>query len=353
MLGILKKMGQEEEVVIEVEAVQSVYGDDCFVLDFFPPHLHIHMKPRTADVSSQQFVEAVIDIRAGPQYPQEPPCIDLIESKGLDERRQKDLMNTIRDKAHKLSSSLMLVAICEEAVERLSDMNHPDGDCPLCLCPLASEDKQDKILPFMKLMSCFHCFHSECIIRWWRWLHTERETSVKDSSSAMETKEGMHGVMETSMGYCPVCRKVFHAEDFEHVLDLVGTHSFQMKSNGTEVIDADSLLQSDTENIRRQKFEAILKLQQENSGLIEPKRDLLIQPGMFLPQAVSIPAAKILEQTTKQHQRDPAVHSESINGSSSKRPSTSKHRNSGTRQQRPHPRQPVRQWIKKENGAAT
>lgn len=44
----------EEEVVAEVEAVEAVYGDDCVVLEKYPPHLHIHMKPRTADVSSQQ-----------------------------------------------------------------------------------------------------------------------------------------------------------------------------------------------------------------------------------------------------------------------------------------------------------
>jgi len=43
-----------EEVMMEVEAVEAVYGDDCIVLDRFPPHLHIHIKPRTADVHSQQ-----------------------------------------------------------------------------------------------------------------------------------------------------------------------------------------------------------------------------------------------------------------------------------------------------------
>lgn len=44
-------------------------------------------------------------------------------------------------------------------MEKLSVMNHPDGDCPLCLYPLVPEDEQSKVLPFMKLMSCFHCFH--------------------------------------------------------------------------------------------------------------------------------------------------------------------------------------------------
>lgn len=96
-------------------------------------------------------------------------------------------------------------------------MNHPDGDCPLCLCPLLEGDEQNHALPFMKLMSCFHCFHrqfyshyfyfvssyiccelqypsfnspflylncgSECIIRWWNWLQTEQVTNHSDSST--------------------------------------------------------------------------------------------------------------------------------------------------------------------------
>lgn len=49
---------------------------------------------------------------------------------------------------------------------------------------------------------------SECIIRWWNWLHTEKEA---DSGSS-----------DKSLGNCPVCRKVVHASDIEHVLGLVG-----------------------------------------------------------------------------------------------------------------------------------
>lgn len=48
------KMAEEEEVVAEVEAVQAVYGDDCLLLNTYPPSFHLHIKPRTADDSSQQ-----------------------------------------------------------------------------------------------------------------------------------------------------------------------------------------------------------------------------------------------------------------------------------------------------------
>jgi len=45
---------EEEELVAEVEAVEAVYGTDCVLLSSFPPHFHLFLKPRTADVSSQQ-----------------------------------------------------------------------------------------------------------------------------------------------------------------------------------------------------------------------------------------------------------------------------------------------------------
>ncbi|KAJ6971926.1 hypothetical protein NC653_032467 [Populus alba x Populus x berolinensis] len=85
---------------MEVEAVLAVYGDDCAILDYFPPHLHLHIKPRTVDISSQQ-------------YPSEPLHIDLIESKGLDGERQKQLITSGQHNACELSSCLMLVALCE------------------------------------------------------------------------------------------------------------------------------------------------------------------------------------------------------------------------------------------------
>lgn len=47
-------MVEEEEVRLEVEAVQAVYGDDCRVILDYPPHLNVRIRPRTADDSSQQ-----------------------------------------------------------------------------------------------------------------------------------------------------------------------------------------------------------------------------------------------------------------------------------------------------------
>lgn len=44
----------EEEVLAELEAVEAVYGDDFIILDKCPPNFHLRIKPRTADITSQQ-----------------------------------------------------------------------------------------------------------------------------------------------------------------------------------------------------------------------------------------------------------------------------------------------------------
>ncbi|CDP09429.1 unnamed protein product [Coffea canephora] len=350
----------EEEVAAELEAVEAVYSQDSYILRNYPPHLHIQVKPRTADVSSQQFVEAIIGIQATSKYPDEPPIISIVDSKGLDDVRQNQLIASIRDKAIELSSCLMLVALCEEAVEKLSSMNHPDGDCPLCLNPLLDEKDGNDSLPFMKLMSCFHCFHCECIIRWWNWLQAQKEldhanascsvTSIKD----MEDQEGMCEITEERMGECPVCRKVFLAKDIEHVLDLVGT-DYHLSSSGTESVDEDNLLQSYSEKSRRQKYEAILKLQKENDGLIEPKKHEVLLPGMFLPRSAPPSSISSEKETDGQQSEDGVVGSGATPSVPSNRPSTSKHRNFSGRKHSHRGRSSgkhARRWIQKENGAA-
>lgn len=119
--------------------------------------------------------------------------------------------------------------------------------------------------------------------------------------------------------------------------------------------DSEKLLYSNQENIRRQRFEAAFKLQQENSGLIEPKKEVRVLPGMFLPQPVTPPTSVETEESNERQQEgDFPVASEMHTGASSRRPNTSGHRNRGTRKQRAqhNSRKPVKQWIPRENGSA-
>ncbi|KAL6125888.1 hypothetical protein ACLB2K_073939 [Fragaria x ananassa] len=348
----------EEDVAAELEAVQAVYGDDCVVLDSYPPRLHLHIKPRTADVASQQFVEAVIEIRAGHQYPEEPPQMYLVDSKGLDEERQKHLTHYIREKASELSSCLMLVAVFEEAVEKLSAMNHPDGNCPLCLCPLVSEEEQSQVLPFMKLMSCFHCFHSECIIRWWSCIQKEAKINVSSTATthSLRDRKDARGAVEESMGNCPVCRKGFHAEDLEHVLHLVDNEFSRFSLDENEDDDSQKFLQSDAEKARRENFDSIFKLQQENGGLFEPKKNIAVVPGMFLTPPVAPSNPVVAKESAEEQHREPPVTPGMHFGGSSGRRNINENRSSSSRKQREqrgrNPRQPSKQWIRKESDSA-
>ncbi|RAL48989.1 hypothetical protein DM860_001309 [Cuscuta australis] len=344
-------MAAEEEVLAELEALDAVYGGDYTILDKYPPVFHLRIKPRTADVTSQQFVEATISIQAGPKYPDEPPCISMVDSKGLDEQRQKNLTSWISEKANELSSCLMLVSLCEEAVERLSSMNHPDGDCPLCLYPLVDEARGKSSFPFMKLMSCFHCFHCDCIIRWWNWLQLQKErdvTNILGSSFASSSKTDVQ--QEESKGNCPVCRKVFTAKDIEHVRDMVEmqSHSIfeQVESNNNGDDDV-IVLHSDFEKIRREKFDAILKAQEQKGGLIEEGKthEVVLRPGLYLLQgssaAVDGKEEPDNQQTGSSHQSTSSNLPATV---STNRYSTSRRKPKGQ-----NPRTQVRQWVKKEN----
>ena len=57
----------EEEVRLEVEAVAAMYGEDCRVVFDFPPHLVVHVRPNTADDSSQQV-----------RFPPSPPHLNRL-----------------------------------------------------------------------------------------------------------------------------------------------------------------------------------------------------------------------------------------------------------------------------------
>ena len=120
-----------------------------------------------------------------------------------------------------------------------------------------------------------------------------------------------------------------------------------------EVKDDERLLHSDLENIRRQEFEAIYKLQQENSGLIGSKTDHVVLPDINPQNTVTSSNHASTKETTEQPQIDHAATSETNSCSSSTRPATSKHWNSGMRRQRTqNSRKHTRQWVRKDNGGA-
>lgn len=317
-------------------------------------------------------MELFLGIKASSQYPKAPPHVYAVESKGLDENRQVYLISSIQNKARELSCYPMLVTLCEEAVEMLSNMNHPAGDCPLCLYPLVKEN-DGSALPFMKLMSCYHCFHSDCIMRWWEWLQNDDTDSKKSSTAAttevIHASEGLdlsssakHHNVSQHKGLCPVCRKVFDEKDIEHVRDLLGANTSQLASLSIDLDeDEKEVLHSESEKIRQEKFASLFNLQQERNGLIEPKKDLSIQPGMYIPRPPSAPTASegdtvddSCEDTTTSTSGTEPLNQTNSTGGTTKHNSSSghrrRHRSHASRRQ-PHGQgQPARQQWQRKGG---
>lgn len=295
-------------------------------------------------------MELFLGIKASSQYPMEPPHLYAVESKGLDESRQTFLITSIQNKAKELCNYPMLVTLCEEAGEILSNMNHPAGDCPLCLYPLVGEDKSCSELPFMKLMSCYHCFHSDCIMRWWEWLqHGDAEHKEQNTGDK-------HYKLNQHQGFCPVCRKVFDEKDIEHVRGLLGENTSQLASLTIDMgEDEKELLNSEAEKNRRKRIESLVNIQQERNGLIEPKKDLAIQPGMYVSLPPSTPdtageenAAPTGDTTTSTSE---TVQCGLANSTSSNKPKHSGHRRrnrANLSRRQPHGQPSRQQWQRKE-----
>lgn len=226
-------------------------------------------------------------------------------------------------------------------------------------------------------------------------------------------------------GFCPVCRKVFDEKDIEHVRDLLGdntsrlvcirydsctipaftcignlvsihlnidhniwglnhhcpscivtiiyvtdTHSnsfcvclFTFQASLTVDLGEDEkeLLHSEAEQNRRKRIESLVNVQQELNGLIEPKKDLAIQPGMYVSVPPSTP------DTAEEENADPSQGTATSTSETEQRgqasnASSNKPKNPGHRRRnranasrrQPHGQgQPARQqWQRKEAGTS-
>lgn len=59
-----------------------------------------------------------------------------------------------------MTGELMLGHLYEAAKALLTDLNHPEGDCAICLEPLRDADGNETVQPVQKL-PCYHCLHRQ------------------------------------------------------------------------------------------------------------------------------------------------------------------------------------------------
>eukprot|EP00897_Mesotaenium_endlicherianum_P006017 jgi/Mesen1/5443/ME000271S04470 len=262
-----------EDVEAEVEALEAISAEACTILQRYPPLIELALKPLTADDVTMQ---ANLVVRASTQYPQEPLDVELKDVKGLDDSRRSHLLSHLRTWAAQSCPHPALVGLCEEAKEKLTAMNVPDGDCCFCMDPLVSAHghaeaaAQQQKRPLVKLMTCFHCFHSQCWNTWWTWELQQLAQRKLDRQKASKREE------KEEVLRCPVCRTPVVPEDTAGCPYVEGGPNDKAnEASGNAAasghVAAEEFL-TPAELKRQAEFAARYAAQQARGGLIEARR---------------------------------------------------------------------------------
>lgn len=86
---------------------------------------------------------------------------------GLSDAQVAECLARLQGEAEALQGEMMLGHLCEEAIDFLTDANHPSGDCVFCLGPVgpaageAPAGHEHALSPAYNVvkLDCFHCFH--------------------------------------------------------------------------------------------------------------------------------------------------------------------------------------------------
>ncbi|MCO5602227.1 hypothetical protein L7F22_056355 [Adiantum nelumboides] len=234
-----------------------------------------------------QYVEAVLEFKASTQYPSVPPRLELKGTKGLEDGKIVRLLSELRELAEELTSMPMLVAICEKALDGLTEMNQPDGNCCFCLEPLVIENEVSDVIPFMKLLSCFHCFHrsnfSEINQRMRFELLSCMDRPLFLYIECFKSRSECFLLEEADLK-CPVCRQSIDVQDIVSIWSILIADLVQEKDFVPDV----EVIFTKTETERKEKFDELFRAQQRRGGIIEPRKLEVILPGMF----VSMPTTR-------------------------------------------------------------
>lgn len=155
------------------------------ILSERPLELAVRILPQTGASTVVQYVQAQLVLRTMSGYPAEPADLELRDVKGklcltlpcsskgaerperltiymdrpilgLGDVRREDILFKLRTEASQMCGELMLGHLCDVAREQLTESNHPEGDCAICLDALLDGNDVDSAL---HRLPCYHCFH--------------------------------------------------------------------------------------------------------------------------------------------------------------------------------------------------
>jgi hypothetical protein len=121
----------EDALELELEALTATYADDVTIetnqIDGkCPVIVTFQLAPRAVE-SHDAYVASVMRVRVPHGYPDVSPWIELLDTKGIGDQRLALLSEALRAEASALQGELALGALCEHALDWMTEENRPEG----------------------------------------------------------------------------------------------------------------------------------------------------------------------------------------------------------------------------------
>lgn len=135
------------------------------------------LTPLTAGDEKLQFLRCDLCIQINSSYPAVPPCLTLGSSRGLSDETRLSILAELELHASGLVGEAMLLSILEMGREVLTNLNVPSGECAFCLGGL--EDASDHEASEVLRAPCYHVFHKQCMVSYWKTEFLRQQTMTK------------------------------------------------------------------------------------------------------------------------------------------------------------------------------
>ncbi|CAD7702698.1 unnamed protein product [Ostreobium quekettii] len=189
----------------ELDALRSTYSGDFEMLSENPVRFRVHIAPSTGQNLHERYVEADLEVGVPEGYPDEPPMVRLRCAKGLGDERAGALLGRLAEEGDGMRGEMMLGRLCDAAMDGLTAMNAPEGDCVFCMEPLVGAD--------LVKMPCFHVFHRSCFPAWWNSQQqslSQEERELREHTGEAAASRLLKDLPSKEGGFfivsCPVCR---------------------------------------------------------------------------------------------------------------------------------------------------
>ncbi|GIL64520.1 hypothetical protein Vafri_18417 [Volvox africanus] len=196
----------EGTLEIELEALTATYANEVTISepdkdDCCLAMISLHLAPRGVDMHDA-YVTGVLRLQVPLGYPDVSPNVELLDTKGISDERLALLRKQLCGAASMLAGEMALGAICEHALDWMTEHNRPEGTrttapiltpglCAFCLNAMEPLGPKLSLVPNpdgyqditeqpLVRLPCYHAFHRSCYTTWWRWRQKSLEAQERE-----------------------------------------------------------------------------------------------------------------------------------------------------------------------------